>query len=72
MNALITQAGGLLPAVILLMVCTNVVLTAVKTIIEKIDPTDEQRASNKFYPFLAKAVATLTSAIDWMQGNKEH
>ncbi len=72
MNDLMASQGGAIGVILLVLVCINVLLTAAKTIFEKIEPTPEKQAASKFYQGLSKVLKVLSSIIDWAQGNKAH
>lgn len=72
MSDFIAVHGGMVASILLAVVCINVALTAIKTILEKIEPTPEQLAASKFYQVVCKVVGVLTKVIDWLSANKEH
>ena len=72
MDSLLAQHGGAIGTIIMVLVCLNILLTAVKAIFEKVVPSPEKQAESKFYQVLAKVLAVSSSIIDWVQGNKAH
>lgn len=72
---------GVWALIVLLMVCANILLTAVKTMIEKVEAyltggdatkIDPNSFLEKAKAFIAKILGYLSTALDWATGNKEH
>jgi divalent metal cation (Fe/Co/Zn/Cd) transporter len=72
MKEVVNSNGGLVATVLLLMVSINIVLTAVKAVIEKWEPTEEQQKNSKVLHIITKVLGVTSNVIDWMTGNKEH
>lgn len=72
MKDLIAQ-HGVQVSILLVLAVYNVAMTAVKTIIEKVDEyLGKNPSESSLYNFAAKSIAAVGKAIDWLTGNKEH
>lgn len=72
MKELIDAHGGVASLVLLVMVSVNIILTAVKALIEKWQPSPEQQANSKVDQIVTKILGFTSGIIDWLTGNKEH
>ncbi len=72
MKEFINSNGGMVGAIVLVLVCVNIALTAIKSVLEKLMPTPEKQASSSFYKGVCSVMTILTQAIDWLTGNKAH
>ena len=58
--------------IVLILVCTNILLTAVSSVLDKVKDKTVTDADNKASDFMHKYLGYLKTAIDWLTGNKEH
>ncbi len=65
----IAQNGGLVGAVSVILVCVNILLTAVKAVLEKLQPNQPVTGVKSI---LVKVSGVVQGLIDWMTGNKAH
>ncbi len=68
---LIAQNGGLVGAVSVILVCVNILLTAIKAILEKLQP-DPAKQPEGLKGVLVKVSGVVQGLIDWMTGNRAH
>lgn len=68
MKELIANQGGVIALVLAVLMAYNVLMTAVKTVLEMFKVESE----NQFYQFIQKSLKLAVVAIDWLSGNKEH
>jgi len=64
--------SAMLQVVITLVICLNVLLAAVKTVLEKVKDMTKTDADNKAYAVVAKVAAMLSKVVDWVSANIEH
>jgi hypothetical protein len=72
MQEFIAHNGGLMATVALTVMCLNILMTALKTVLEKIKDKTETQADNKMYDIVTKICNILSTVIDWTSANKEH
>lgn len=66
MKDFITNNGGIIATLGLMVMCLNIGLTALKTILEKV------AAGSSELSLVTKACNVLSMIIDWLTANKEH
>ena len=71
MSAFIQQHGGLLPALLVLVVCFNIAISGIKQILEAITPAAELQTQG-FYKALGKILEVLKAVTDWVSANVSH
>lgn len=72
MRDFINASGGLLPAVLILVLAMNAFLTGLKSALEYVKDKTVTDADNKVHATLAKVLGFLTSLIDVLTANKPH
>jgi len=72
MGEFIELNGGMLPVLILLLVCFNIAMTAVYKILEQIKDKTKTDADNKVYAIIGVVIPWLQKAIDFVTGNPQH
>lgn len=58
--------------VVLVVVCLNVLLTAVKVVLDKIKDLTPSDVDNKLAEVIGGFVGMLSKIVDWVSANKEH
>lgn len=67
------QQHGVQVSIVLVLACYNIAMTAVKTIIEKVDAyLGKNPSESSLYKWVDKSVGFVSGIIDWLTGNKEH
>ncbi len=58
--------------IVLLLVCTNIALSAVNAILDKVKDKTANQVDNKISDFLNRYLGYLQKAIDWLTANRPH
>ena len=72
MQGFIESQGGLLATILLTAMCLNILLTALKTIVEKISGAIPSETESKILSALQKTCDILATIIDWTSANRAH
>ena len=72
MQDIIDNAGGIWPAILLIMVCVNMGLGALQKILEKVKDITATETDNKIYGYVSTAVAWISKFLDWVGANRVH
>ena len=72
MQDFINSNGGLMATVGLTVLCLNIFLTAVKTVLDKVKDKTESKADNKLFDLVTKLLVVLSVIVDWTSANREH
>ena len=72
MKDFIMENGGLIATVLLVLICANILLSAVYEILGKIKDKTDAEWDNKAYAALGKVIEYLLKVIDFLQGNVKH
>lgn len=72
MNEIIEKIGGIGPAVIMVAICLNVLLTALSSVLDKIKDLTPSETDNKIANVVKSILGVLQNIIDIISANKKH